>query len=79
MAGDPVKRESYLMRIWLHDAIDAIVELCRLDGSYKQKPMSVAVAPITSVTVAENARTKLAAIMNKLPFMVAVASKKKRH
>jgi len=70
---DPVKREAYPIRIRLHDAIDAIVELCKLDGAYKKKPMSVTVAPITSVTVVENARTKLAAIMDKLPVRVAGA------
>jgi len=33
----------------------------------------VTVAPITSVTVVEDARTKLAAIMNKLPVRIAEA------
>jgi len=70
---DPVKREAYPIRIRLRDPIDAIVELCKLDGTYKKKPMNVTVAPITSVAVVENARTKLAAIMNKLPVRVAGA------
>ena len=39
------------MRIRLHDAIDAIVELCKLDGLYKGKKVEVNVAPITSVAV----------------------------
>ena len=72
-AYDPVKRKPYPVRISLRDPIDAIVELSKLDGTYKQKPMGVAVAPITSVTVVEDARTKLAAITNKLPARVAGA------
>jgi len=49
------------------------VELCRLDGSYKKPSASVTVAAINSVAVVENARTKLAAIMNKLSVRVAEA------
>ena len=59
---DPVKREAYPIRIRLHDAIDAIAELCRLDGSYKKPGSSVTVAPIVSVSV-DQARAKILAKM----------------
>ncbi len=70
---DPIHRKPAPVSLRLRDPIQAISELCRLDGAYKQKPMSVTVAPVTSVTVVENARTKLAAIMDKLPVRVAGA------
>jgi len=72
-AYDPVKREPYPVRISLRDPVNAIVELCRLDGSYKKPSASVTVAPITNVVVAEDARTKLAAILNKLSVRIAEA------
>ena len=70
---DPIKKEAYPWRIKLRDPVDAIVELCKLDNSHRNKKLEVSVAPITSVAVVENARTKLAAIMNKLPVRVAGA------
>lgn len=57
---DPIKRQPYIASLRLRDPVGAIVELCRLDGAYKKKPMAVQVAPITSVSV-EDARAKLAA------------------
>lgn len=70
---DPIRKESYPWRIKLRDPVDAIVELCRLDGSYKKPSASVTVAPITNVVVIEDARTKLAAILNKLSARIAEA------
>ena len=69
---DPVKREAYPIRIRLHDAIDAIAELCRLDGSYKKPSASVTVAPMTSGTV-QSARAKLAASLDKLSARITEA------
>ena len=40
--------------------IDAIVELCKLDGSYKGKKIEVSLPTITSVVV-DQARTKVSA------------------
>lgn len=40
--------------------IDAIVELCKLDGSYKGKKVEVSLPTITSVVVGQ-ARTKVSA------------------
>ena len=50
---DPIKKEAYPWRIKLRDPVDAIVELCRLEGAYKTKPKEVHVAPITSVTAGQ--------------------------
>ena len=72
-AYDSVKREPYPVRISLRDPVNAIAELCRLDGSYKKPSASVTVAPIASVVVVEDARTKLATILNKLSARIAVA------
>ena len=41
------------MRIRLHDAIDAIAELCKLDGLYKGKKVEVNVAPTSVVVVGD--------------------------
>jgi len=54
-AWNSIKKESYPVRIRLHDAIDAIAELCKLDGLYKGKKVEVNVAPITSVVVVGDA------------------------
>ena len=72
-AYDPIHKKPVPVRLRLHDKINAIVELCRLDGSYKKPSASVTVAPITSVVVVEDARTKLAAIKNKLSVRIAEA------
>ena len=63
---NPIKKEAYPWRIKLRDPVDAIAELCRLDGAYKKPSASVAVASINRVVVVEDARTKLAAMLNKL-------------
>ena len=70
---NPIKKEAYPWRIKLRDPVDAIAELCKLDNSYRNKKLEVSVAPKTSVVVVEDARTKLAAIMNKLSARVAGA------
>ena len=57
---DPTHRKPAPVSLRLRDPIQAISELCRLDGAYKQKPMVVQIAPITSVSVLESARAKLA-------------------
>lgn len=62
-AYDSVKREPYPVRIRLHDAVGAIVQLCKLDGSYlSKKPVQVQVAPIANVTL-ESARAKVASVI----------------
>jgi len=58
-AYDPVKCKPYPVRINLRDPVDAIVELSKLDGTYKQKPMSVAAERITGVSVVQTARAKI--------------------
>lgn len=60
---DPIKRQPYIASLRLRDPVGAIVELCRLDGNYKKKPMAVQVAPVVSV---EDARTKLAARIERI-------------
>jgi len=70
---NPIKKEAYPWRIKLRDPVDAIVELCKLDNSYRNKKLEVSVAPITSAVVVEDARTKLAAILNKLSARIAEA------
>jgi len=57
---DPIKKESYPWRIKLRDPVDAIVELCKLDGSYKDKKVEASLPAITTVTV-DQARTKVSA------------------
>jgi len=68
---NPIKKEAYPWRIKLRDPVDAIAELCKLDNSYRNKKLEVSVAPIASVAVVEDARTKLAAILNKLSDRIA--------
>ncbi len=63
---NPIKKETYPWRIKLRDPVDAIVELCKLDNSYRNKKLEVSVAPITNAVVVEDARTKLAARLDKL-------------
>lgn len=58
---DPIHRRLAPVSLRLRDPIQAISELCRLDGAYKQKPMVVQLAPITSVSVLQSARTKIEA------------------
>ena len=58
---DPIHRRPVPVSLRLRDPIQAIVELCRLDGLFKGKPMSVQIAPITSVSVLQSARTKIEA------------------
>ncbi len=62
---NPIKKEAYPWRIKLRDPVDAIAQLCRLDGLYKKPSTSVAVASITSGAV-QSARAKLAASLDKL-------------
>jgi len=62
---DPVKRQAYPSMVRLRDPVDAIIELCRLDGAYKKKPMAIQIAPITSVTV-DQTRAKLHAMLERL-------------
>lgn len=70
---DPIKKEAYPWRIKLRDPVDAIVELCKLDNSYRNKKLEVSVAPKTSVVLIEDARAKLAAILDKLSGRIAEA------
>jgi len=70
---NPIKKEVYPWRIKLRDPVDAIVELCKLDNSYRNKKLEVSVAPKTSIVLVEDARTKLAAILNKLSGRIAEA------
>lgn len=63
---NPIKKEAYSWRIKLRDPVAAIAELCKLDNSYRNKKLEVSVAPITRAAVIDDARTKLAAILNKL-------------
>lgn len=70
-AYDPIHKKPAPVRLRLHDKVNAIVELCRLDGSYKKPSASVTVAPITSVAVGKYARTRLAAILNKMSVRIA--------
>ena len=70
---NPIKKEAYPWRIKLRDPVAAIAELCKLDNSYRNKKLEVSVAPTTSVVVVEDARTKLAAILNKLSARIAEA------
>lgn len=69
---NPIKKEAYPWRIKLRDPVAAIAELCKLDNSYRNKKpsASVSVAPITSAAMVEDARTKLAAILNKLSVRI---------
>jgi len=61
-AYNPVKREPYPVRISLRDPVNAIAELCKLDGTYKQPGKVVAVESIVSVSV-ESARSKIMQIV----------------
>ena len=70
---NPIKKEVYPWRIKLRNPVAAIAELCKLDNSYRNKKLEVSVAPITSVVVVEDVRTKLAAIVNKLSTRIAEA------
>jgi len=70
---NPIKKEAYPWRIKLRDPVDAIVELCKLDNSYRNKKLEVSVAPITSVVVVKNARIKLAARLDRLSARITGA------
>ncbi len=59
---NPIKKEAYPWRIKLRDPVNAIAELCRLDGAYKKPGSSVTVAPIVSVSV-DQVRAKILAKM----------------
>lgn len=59
---NPIKKEAYPWRIKLRDPVDAIVELCRLEGAYKAKLREVQLAPTTRVVVDQaRVRAKLLA------------------
>lgn len=55
------------------DPIRCIEELNKMDGLYRQKGEVAAPGSSSTVVVVENTRTKLTAIMNKLPVRIAEA------
>lgn len=62
---DPIRRQPYVASLRLRDPLPAIAELCRLEGSYKKKPMAIQVAPISSVST-DQLRAKLATIIKRI-------------